>query len=68
LRREQFDRICYLRVWQATDVDLTEEPIVSKELVLIYELVDDLLGATNEDRTAGSGALFVDDEGLRQRG
>ena len=33
---------------------------MSEELALVHELVDDLLGATDEDRTRGAGALFVD--------
>jgi hypothetical protein len=59
LRRQQFNRLCHLGVWQAADVDLAEKPIVSEELALVYELVDDLLGAADEDRARGAGALLV---------
>jgi len=57
LRRQQFNRLCHLGVWQAADVDLAEKPIVSEELALVYELVDDLLGAADEDWARGAGAL-----------
>src|SRR5260370_30857670 len=60
LRRQQFNRLCDLGVWQAADVDLAEKPIVGEELALVYALVDDLMGAADADRARGAGALPID--------
>ena len=60
LRREQFDRLCHLRVRQTADVDLSEEPIESEEFALVHELVNDLLGTADENWARGTGAPLVD--------
>src|SRR5436305_7130436 len=46
---EQFDRLRDFRVGQAADVDLRQETVMSEHLAFVHDLVDDLLGAADED-------------------
>jgi hypothetical protein len=56
---QQFDGLGYFLKRLAPDVNLPDEALMSKQLVLIQQFVDDLLAAADEERLFFSGFLLI---------